>query len=74
MRQKQEAVLRVASDDEGPPKVACEDRARYRAIRQLVNCSTVVPRFCRRCIRTSSRSRKVAETGARKRDFTSENI
>jgi IS5 family transposase len=70
MRQKKEAVLCFASNDEGLPKVIRDYRARYRAISQVLDKNAEI------LDRVDRDLQKLSQGGpkGRKGDFTSENI
>jgi IS5 family transposase len=70
MRQKKEAVLCFASNDDGLPKVVRDYRARYRTISQVLDDNPgILDAVHRDLNRLSQGGRK-----GRKGDFTSENI
>ena len=70
MRQKKEAVLCFASNDDGLPKVVREYRARYRTISQVLDDNREILDAVHEDVkRLSQGGRK-----GRKGDFTSENI
>jgi transposase, IS5 family len=70
MRQKKEAVLSFASNDEGLPKVIREYRARYRAISQVLDRNPKILDTVHRDLRHLSQG----GPHGRKGDFTSENV
>jgi IS5 family transposase len=70
MRQKKEAVLCFASNDEGLPKVVRDYRARYRAISQVLDSNPEILEVVHQDIQHLSQS----GPKGRKGDYTSENI
>jgi len=70
MRQKKEAVLCFASNDEGLPKVIREYRARYRRISQVLDKNSEILDLVHQDLKKLSQG----DRKGRKGDFTSENI
>ena len=70
MRQKKEAVLCFASNDDGLPKVVRDYRDRYRTISQVLDDNRGVLDAVHRDIKDLSQGGR----NGRKGDFTSENI
>ena len=70
MRQKKEAVLSFASNDEGLPKVLRDYRARYRMISQVLDRNPEILDAVHQDIKPLSQGGRKGRKG----DFTSENI
>jgi IS5 family transposase len=70
MRQKKEAILCFASNDEGLPKVIRDYRARYRTISQVLDKNTEILNLVHEDLKKLSQG----DRKGRKGDFTSENI
>ena len=70
MRQKKEAVLCFASNDEGLPKVVRDYRARYRAISQVLDKNPEILDAVHQDLKKLSQGGRKGRKG----DFTSENI
>jgi IS5 family transposase len=70
MRQKKEAVLCFASNDDGLPKVLRDYRARYRTISQVLDKNPEILDAVHQDIKHLSRGGRKGRKG----DFTSENI
>jgi hypothetical protein len=70
MRQKKEAVLSFASNDEGLPKALRDDRARYRTISQVLDRNPEILDAVHQDIKPLSQGGRKGRKG----DFTSENI
>jgi len=70
MRQKKEAVLCFASNDDGLPKVVRDYRARYRAISQVLDKNSEILDAVHQDIKHLSQGGRKGRKG----DFTSENI
>lgn len=70
MRQKKEAVLSFASNDEGLPKVLRDYRARYRMISQVLDGNPEILDAVHQDIKPLSEGGRKGRKG----DFTSENI
>ena len=70
MRQKKEAVLCFASNDEGLPKVVRDYRDRYRTISQVLDKNTEILDLVHQDLKKLSQG----DRRGRKGEFTSENI
>ena len=70
MRQKKEAVLCFASNDDGLPKVVRDYRARYRTISQVLDKNSEILDAVHQDIKHLSQGGRKGRKG----DFTSENI
>jgi hypothetical protein len=73
MRQKKEAVLCFASNDDGLPRVVRDYRARYRTISQVLDENSEILDAVHQDLKHLSRGGRKGRKG-RKGDFTSENI
>ena len=70
MRQKKEAVLCFASNDDGLPKVLRDYRARYRTISQVLDKNSEILDAVHQDIKHLSQGGRKGRKG----DFTAENI